>query len=33
MQMELVTYRKLPYEDQTSARQYGPADRWQNSGT
>ena len=32
MQMELVTYDKLPYEQQTSARQYGPADRWQNSG-
>lgn len=30
MQMELVTYNKLPYEGQTSARQYGPAARWQN---
>lgn len=28
MQMELVTYKKLPYEDQTAARQYGPAKEW-----
>ena len=28
MQMELVTYKKLPYEESTAARQYGPASSW-----
>lgn len=28
MQMEVVSYGKLPYEDETDVRQYGPAPDW-----
>lgn len=32
MQMEVVSYGKLPYEAETSTRQYGPASSWEDCG-